>query len=81
MVDFVESPFVQARQILALNPTSPTPSHCSQPASSSIDQFIMPMHQIPQTQKQSVIHNTGMNKFRNLIVNIAINEHTNNNHH
>ena len=59
MADFVESPFAQARQILALNPTSPTPSHCSQPASSAIDQFIMPMHQMPQTQKQSVGPNTG----------------------
>ena len=64
MVDFVESPFVQTRQILALNPTSPTPSHCSQPASSAIDQFIMPMHQIPQTQKQSIMPSTGMKIFR-----------------
>ena len=59
MSGFIESPFMQARQILSLSPTSPTSMHGSQTPSSNVDQFIMPIHQIAQNQKQSILPDTG----------------------
>ena len=59
MSGFIESPFMQGRQILALSPTSQTSLNGSQTPSSNVDQYIMPIHQIAQNQKQSILPDTG----------------------
>ena len=59
MSNIVDSPLVQARQIMSLSPTSPTQMHgSSQP--SNLDQLIMPIHQITQTQKQPILSDSGI---------------------
>ena len=71
MSNIVDSPLVQARQIMSLSPTSPTQMHgSSQP--SNLDQLIMPIHQITQTQKQPILSDSGISNtiliqcFRNI---------------
>ena len=59
MSDFIESPLLQARQILSLSPTSPTGMQGSQTSPSTADQFIMPMQQMAHNQKQSILPDTG----------------------
>ena len=62
MSNIVDSPLVQARQIMSLSPTSPTQMHgSSQP--SNLDQLIMPIHQITQTQKQPILSDSGISNI------------------
>ena len=65
MSNLIESPLIQARQILSMSPTSPTNLTVSQASSSSLDQMIMPIHQISQNQKQSILPEAGI--FRGAI--------------
>ena len=59
MSNLIESPLIQARQILSMSPTSPTTLSGAQTSASSLDQIIMPMHQISQNQKTSVLPEAG----------------------
>ena len=60
MMGFAESPLIQAQQILALSPTSPSPSQAP-PRSPSVGPFIMPLHQIPEQAMQPNLPNSGDN--------------------
>ena len=62
MASFIESPFLQARQMLSLSPTSSnTLSETRAPTtniSSNMEQLMMPSHQMPQNQKQVILPET-----------------------
>ena len=60
MSNLIDSPLIQARQILSMSPTSPTNLTVSQVSSSSLDQMIMPIHQISQNQKPAILPDAGM---------------------
>ena len=58
--NFIDSPIMQARQILSLSPTSPTQFHTSQTSSTNMDQLGgVPINQITQHQKQSLLPDAG----------------------
>ena len=62
MASFIESPFLQARQMLSLSPTSPKPLSETRASttniSSNMEQLMMPSHQMPQNQKQVILPET-----------------------
>ena len=59
MSNLLESPLIQARQILSMSPTSPTSLAGAQTTVSSLDQIVMPIHQISQNQKPSNLPDAG----------------------
>ena len=69
---FIESPIMQARQILSLSPTSPTQFHASQTSSSNTDQLGgVPINQITQHQKQSLLPDAGNKLIVKLLLNLG----------
>ena len=69
--NFIDSPIMQARQILSLSPTSPTQFHTSQTSSSNMDQLGgVPLNQITQHQKQSLLPDAGKNFIVKIISNL-----------
>ena len=68
--NFIDSPIMQARQILSLSPTSPTQFHTSQTSSSNMDQLGgVPINQITQHQKQSLLPDAGNKRIINIVSN------------
>ena len=69
---FIDSPIMQARQILSLSPTSPTQFHTSQTSSSNMDQLGgVPINQITQHQKQSLLPDAGNKRIIKIVLNLA----------
>ena len=67
---FIDSPIMQARQILSLSPTSPTQFHTSQTSSSNMDQLGgVPINQITQHQKQSLLPDAGNKRIIKIVSN------------
>ena len=72
--NFIDSPIMQARQILSLSPTSPTQFHTSQTSSSNMDQLGgVPINQITQHQKQSLLPDAGNKNIIKLVSNLEKN--------
>ena len=70
--NFIDSPIMQARQILSLSPTSPTQFHTSQTSSSNMDQLGgVPINQITQHQKQSLLPDAGNKRIIKIVLNLA----------
>ena len=68
---FIDSPIMQARQILSLSPTSPTQFHTSQTSSTNMDQLGgVPINQITQHQKQSLLPDAGNKLIIKLLSNL-----------
>ena len=65
---FIDSPIMQARQILSLSPTSPTQFHTPQTSSSNMDQLGgVPLNQITQHQKQSLLPDAGNKRIIKIV--------------